>query len=127
MSALRPEPAPHAYPFRLVERAEVIDAKRVALVLSSANDTLLPAGEWPVTLVAEALAQAILHVVAPPATSEIRLVGLDRVRLLQPVGPGARLEVEVAEQARLAALRRFACRALQGGALAATAEVTVSS
>jgi 3-hydroxymyristoyl/3-hydroxydecanoyl-(acyl carrier protein) dehydratase len=126
VSAPPPEALPHAYPFRLVERSEVIDGRRVALVLATANGSEPLGAEWPVTLVAEAMAQAILLVVRPPSTSELRLVGLNKVRLLQPVRPGSRLEVEVEEQAAFAPLRRYACRAHSGGALAATAEITVS-
>jgi hypothetical protein len=120
------DPLPHAFPFRLVERAEVTDGGRVALVLATANGGLLPRDEWPVTLVAEALAQAILLVVRPAGNGVLRLVGLDGVRLLQPVRPGSRLEVEVKETAAFAPLRRYGCRAHLGGALAAVAEVTVS-
>ncbi len=126
MLARSPDRQPHAYPFRLVEKAELIDDRRVALVLATSNGSLLSGDEWPVTMVAEALAQAILHVIQPPQTDHVRLVGLDRVRLLQPVRPGARLEVEVEQQAAFMPLRRYACRAHLGGALAATAEITVS-
>ncbi len=125
MSAPPPE-LPHSYPFRLVERAEVIGGQRVALVLATANGSLLPNGEWPVTLVAEALAQAILMVFESPRAADLRLVGLNKVRLLQRVFPGARLEVAVEQLAVFAPLRRYGCRAHQGGALAATAEITVS-
>jgi len=121
-----PEALPHAYPFRLVERAELIAGGRVALVLATANGSRPPGDEWPVTMVAEAMAQAILLVVPPPSTSDLRLVGLNKVRLLQPVRPGSRLEVAVEELAAFAPLRRYACRAHSGGALAATAEITVS-
>jgi 3-hydroxymyristoyl/3-hydroxydecanoyl-(acyl carrier protein) dehydratase len=100
--------------------------KRAAVVLATAGGFLTGAAEWPVTLVAEALAQAILAVVQPPRRDTLRLVALHEVRLLQPVWPGARLEVEVEERAVFAPLRRYACRALQGGALAATAEITVA-
>lgn len=126
MPAPRSDRVPHAYPFRLVERAELIDGKRIALVLATAGGSLLPCDEWPVTLVAEAIAQAILHVTAPADLDNVRLVGLDHVRLLQPVRPGSRLEVEVEQQAAFAPLRRFTCRAHQGGGLAATADVTVA-
>jgi len=122
-----PERLPHTFPFRLVERAEVLDEKRVALVLATSNTGLLPRDDWPVTLIAEALAQAILIVSPPPKMGDLRLVGLNRVRLLQPVRPGSRLEVEVELLAVFPPLRRYSCRAHLGGALAATAEVTVSA
>jgi 3-hydroxymyristoyl/3-hydroxydecanoyl-(acyl carrier protein) dehydratase len=96
------------------------------VVLASAGGALTGAAPWPVTLVAEALAQAIVVVMRPPRRDALRLVALNEVRLLQPVGPGARLEVEVEERAAFAPLRRYACRAVLGGALAATAEITVA-
>jgi hypothetical protein len=126
VSARLPDPLPHQFPFRLVERSEVIDGEHVAIVLGTAGGAALPDTEWPVTLVAEALAQAILLVVPYRAGGEIRLVGLDEVRLLQPVRPGTRLEVEVEERAVFGTLRRYSCRARTGGALAASAEITVS-
>jgi len=121
-----PEALPHAFPFRLVERAERVGERRVAVVLASAAGFLAGVSEWPVTLVAEAMAQAILVAVGAPHRDAPRLVALNEVRLLQPVRSGARLEIEVEERAVFAPLRRYACRALQAGALSATAEITVA-
>ncbi len=126
MSPPRPDPLPHEYPFRLVERAEVSEGGRVALVLATADGNVAPDDDWPVTLVAEVLAQSILLVAARPAGTAPRLVALDGVRLLQAVRAGSRLEVEVEERGSYASLRRYSCRARTGGALAATAEITVS-
>jgi 3-hydroxymyristoyl/3-hydroxydecanoyl-(acyl carrier protein) dehydratase len=126
VSAPRPDGLPHRFPFRLVERAEFTGEKRLAVVLATAGGFLSATAEWPVTLVAEALAQAIVLAVDPPRRCDLRLVALNEVRLLQPIRPGARLEVEVEERSVYLPLRRYACRAMQGGALAATAEVTVS-
>ena len=120
------DPVPHQFPFRLVERAERLGAGRVAVVLGTANGALTYTATWPVTLVAEALAQAILLVVAPETTAAPRLVSLDHVELCQPFGAGDRVEVTVAELAAFGGLRRYACRALRSGALAALADVTVS-
>ena len=80
------------------------------------------------TLVAEAIAQSILIVAAAGGrdAGTPRLVGIDGVRLLQPVTAGDRLEIEVDSAACYAQLRRFTCRAVKAGALAAVAEVTVS-
>ena len=123
-----PDTLPHGYPFRLVERAEEAGERRTAVVLASAGGFLAPGVAWPVTLVAEAIAQSIL-VVAAPGGRDVgtpRLVGIDGVRLLQPVTAGDRLEIEVDRPVGYAKLRRFTCRAVKAGALAAVAEVTVS-
>lgn len=117
---------PHQFPFRLVERAEALGENRCAIVLGTADGFLTYERAWPVTLVAEALAQAILLVFAPSGGSPLRLVSLDRVELCRPFGAGDRLEVVVSELATFGALHRYLCRALRGGALAAVAEVTVS-
>ena len=99
---------------------------RLAVVLSTADGALTGTGPWPVTLVAEALAQAILLVARPSPQGALRLVGLDRVTVYQSLEPGDRLEVEVEELGAFGQLRRYACRSRRGGGLAATAEVTVS-
>ena len=124
MSAHRPDRLPHAFPFRLVERAERVGAGRIAVVLATAGGTLTATSEWPVTLVVEAMAQAILIAVDPPRRGALRLVALNGVRLLQPVRSGSRLEIEVEERAVFGPLRRYACRALQAGAVTATADIT---
>lgn len=99
----------------------------MGLVLATADGFLSRGQPWPVTLVAEALAQAILVVFPPMAADRLRLVGLDRVMLRRAVGAGDRLEVEVEEQGSFGKVRRYYCRALCGGSLTATAEITVTS
>jgi len=126
VSAAAPERLPHEHPFRLVERVEEGTRGRYAVVLATAGGTLAGPGGWPVTLVAEALAQAILLVVRPERTDALRLVGLKNVLLYQQLMPGDRLEIEVEELGVFGELRRYACRAYRAGALAAVAEVTVS-
>ena len=121
------EALPHQFPFRLVEKAEAIGPGTVAISLVSAGDCFKRISPLPVTLVAEALAQAILLVVRPQQPRALRLVGLDAVSLTQPVQPGDRLEVEIRELGAFGVLRRYACRATRAGALAACAEVTVTS
>ncbi|MEW6338015.1 MAG: hypothetical protein ACOY3Y_05980 [Acidobacteriota bacterium] len=79
------------------------------------------------SLVAEALAQAILLVSPPADVSSLRLVAVDAARILQPLEAGDRVEVEAHEIGRFGPLRRYACRAVLSGALAAVAEITVSS
>lgn len=126
MSTTSPEGLPHEYPFRLVERVEQGPHSCHAVVLATAGGTLVGTDGWPVTLVAEALAQAILLVVRPQKTDALRLVGLKNVFLYQNFTPGDRLEIEVEELGVFGELRRYACRAHRAGALAAVAEVTVS-
>lgn len=127
MSPRQPESIPHAFPCRLVERAEEGTVGKVAVVLGTAGGALTGTGTWPVTLVAEALAQAILLVVRPERQDNLRLIGLDGVRVIQPVSPGDRLEVDVTETGDFGALRRYHCRALRAGGLVAVADVTVRS
>jgi 3-hydroxymyristoyl/3-hydroxydecanoyl-(acyl carrier protein) dehydratase len=126
VSAATPERLPHEYPFRLVERVEEGPRGRHAVVLATGGGTLAGPLGWPVTLVAEALAQAILLVVRPQKANVLRLVGLKNVLLYQQLMPGDRLEIEVEELGVFGELRRYACRAHRAGALAAVAEVTVS-
>jgi hypothetical protein len=117
---------PHVFPFRLVERSEERNGRRVAVVLGTVDGALATPGPWSASLVAEALAQAVLLNV-PRATGRTPwLAGLDGVELLQPIGAGDRLEVETQLEGSFGGLHRFACRALSGGALAAVAHVTVA-
>ncbi len=95
-------------------------------MLATANGAATGSEAWPPTLVAEALAQAILVVARPERLGALRLVGLDGVAVFQPLTPGDRLEVEVRELGAFGALRRYRCRGLRGGGLAAVADVTVS-
>ena len=126
MSPRVPENLPHQFPLRLVERVEPGSNGAVAVALATADGALTGSGPWPVTLVAEALAQAILLVVQPARQGTLRLVGLDNVVMYQTLEPGDRLEVEVEELGVFGELRRYRCRGHRGGALAALAEVTVS-
>jgi 3-hydroxymyristoyl/3-hydroxydecanoyl-(acyl carrier protein) dehydratase len=126
VSARTPEQIPHEFPLRLVERVEEGPHGRLTVVLATANGALTGPGQWPITLVAEALAQAILLVVQPTRPDAPRLVALDRVVLYQALEPGDRLEIEVEELGAFGELRRYACRGVRGGGLAATAEITVS-
>jgi hypothetical protein len=122
-----PDAVPHEYPFRFIERVEGEPSDRLAVALASAGGFLTGSGPWPLTLVAEALAQAILLVRPPAGGGTLRLVALDRVSQAQPLFAGDRLEVEVHELGAFGLLRRFSCYATRGGAFAAAAEITVSS
>ncbi len=126
MSATASDRFPHGYPFRFVERVEPGRGEPRAVVLATAGGTLSGVAPWPVTIAAEALAQAVLLLARPARTASLRLVGLGDVRLHQGIFPGDRLEVEIEEQGKFGELRRYLCRAHRAGALAATAEVTVS-
>lgn len=99
----------------------------MALVLATGGGALTGTRAWPVSLVAEALAQAILLVFPPADASSLRLVGIDKARIVQPLEAGDRVEVEAEELGRFGPLRRYACRAVRSGSLAAVAEITVSS
>lgn len=118
---------PQSFPFRLVERVEQLGEGRAAIVLPTAGGALQAAQALPVTLVGEALAQAILLLEPPPSGGVPRLVGIDHVELVRPVMAGDRLEVSASLTATFGGLRRYACRALAGGALTAVAEVTVAA
>lgn len=118
---------PHSFPFRLVERIERKGERRVVLVLGTADGFLSGVAPWPVTLVAEALAQSILLAEPPPRTDRLRLAGLHAVALYQQVTAGDRLDVEVQPVGALGELRRYRCRATRAGALVALADVTVTS
>lgn len=118
---------PHTFPCRLVEKLEIVGEARVAIVLGTAGGALTGIGPWPVTLVAEALAQAILLVEPPERRDGLRLVGLREVEVLQPPEAGDRIEVDVIAEGSFGALRRYSCRARKDGALVAMARITVSS
>jgi 3-hydroxymyristoyl/3-hydroxydecanoyl-(acyl carrier protein) dehydratase len=118
---------PHAFPFRLVERSETVGERQVVIVLSTAAGFLRRNEPWPVTLVAEVLAQAILLLDPPERLERARLAALQNVSLLQEVVAGDRLLVEVEPLGSLGGLRRYRCRATRGGASVALADVTVTS
>jgi hypothetical protein len=120
------EPLPHRFPFRFVERLDEGGSGKVAIVLGTGAGAATATEPWPATLVAEALAQAILVVTRPERLGALRLVGLDGVSVFQPLTPGDRLEVEVRELGAYGSLRRYRCRGLRAGGLAAVADVTVS-
>ena len=96
------------------------------MALATADGFLAGVRPWPVTLVAEALAQAILLLDPRRDEAALRLVGLDAVTLDQALIAGDRLEIEVCELAAFGRLRRYSCRASSRGAPAAAAEITVA-
>jgi len=118
---------PHTFPSRLIERLERRGDGKVVLVLATADAFLRRARPWPVTLVAEALAQSILLADPPLRLEHLRLAGLDNVALLQEVLAGDRLEVKVDRVGEFGELRRYRCQATRAGAVVALADVTVSS
>lgn len=79
----------------------------------------------PITVLTEAMAQAILLLDPPEATDRLRLVGVDKAALRQEVHAGDRLEVTCRPEGGFGNLRRYTCRALRGGSLVAEAIITV--
>ncbi len=127
MSRSLPEPLPHRFPFRLVDTVAMDADRGSAVVLLSAGDFFAGSGPWPVTLVAEALAQSILLLHGrETSVRRLRLVAIHGARILAPLAAGDRIEVETAETAAFGPMRRYTCRAVRSGALAATAEITVA-
>lgn len=120
-------PVPHVFPFRLIERGERLGDREVVLVLGTAGGFLRTTEPWPVTLVAEALAQAILFLDPPESVDRLRLAALHNVRLAQQMTAGDRVVVDVEPLGALGELRRYRCRASRGGAMVALADVTVTS
>ncbi len=51
---------PHGFPCRLVETAGLVGEGQAAVVLATADGMLTGTSPWPATLLAEAMAQAIL-------------------------------------------------------------------
>lgn len=117
---------PHQFPFRLVERAEVKGGKEIAVVLGTGGGFLTVGEAWSASLVAEALAQAILLFKKPEDFQKLRLAAFNRVVVHRPIGAGDRLEIEAEELAVFGSMRRYRCQARCGGALAASAEITVT-
>jgi hypothetical protein len=122
----QPSTIPHQFPFRLVEKTETRHDGETVVVLGTGGG-FLPVGEpWSVSLVAEALAQAILLLKMPEDFKKLRLAALNRVVVHRQIVAGDRLEVKVEEIAVFGSIRRYVCQARCGGALAASAEVTVT-
>jgi acyl dehydratase len=122
-----PRATPHTFPCRLVETVTAAGEGRSAVVLATADGMLTGPSAWPATLLTEAMAQSILLLDPPEDMAALRLVGLDDVRVLRAVTPGDRVEVAVEKVAVFGRLRRYRCTGRCGGAVAVTAQVTVSS
>ena len=121
MSRRQPEGSiPHERPFRFIETR----ATGPVVLPSAAAWESIP---WnlPVTLVAEAMAQAILVADPPPAGARLKLLGLDQVVLRQSIEAGQQLEVEVQREVRFQNMARYYCRMLAAGKLAAEGRITV--
>lgn len=120
MSRRQPDTLPHRPPFRFAERQG-----ETVVVLPTVGAFESCPFPVPLTMLTEALAQAILLADPPACQERLRLVAIDRATLKQEVGPGDRLAVECRKEASFGNLRRYACRALRGGALVAEVTVTV--
>ncbi len=120
MSRRQPDPLPHQPPFRFAERKgeEVV----VVPAAGAAESFPFPV---PLTMLTEAMAQAILLSDPPEHSEGLRLVAIDQASLRQEVNAGDRLSVVCRKEASFGKLRRYACRALRGGSLVAEVTVTV--
>lgn len=120
MSRRQPDTLPHQPPFRFAEsKGETV------VVLPSVGASESFPFPVPLTMLTEAMAQAILLADPPACKENLRLVAIDQAALRQEVWPGDRLSVVCQKEATFGNLRRYACRALRGGALVAEVTVTV--
>ena len=102
------EAVPHRFPFRW-SRSWTSRRRRLRIVLGTARDA--DRNEpWPVTLVAEALAQAILLVEPPDRSASSASVGCSRRLAAASGGAGDRLRGGGRFGRVLGALRRYRCR-----------------
>ncbi len=120
MSRRQPDTLPHQPPFRFAERQG-----ETVVVLPSVGASESFPFPVPVTMLTDAMAQAILLADPPAHREQLRLVAIDQATLKQEVHPGDRLAVVCRKEATFGRLRRYACRALRGGALVAEVTVTV--
>lgn len=120
MSRRRPDTLPHQPPFRFAESK----GEKVMVLPSIAAAESFPF-PVPLTMLTEAMAQAILLSDPPEHQEHLRLVAIDHATLKQEVWPGDRLTLACRREAAFGKLRRYACRALRGGSLVAEVTVTV--
>lgn len=120
MSRRQPDTLPHQPPFRFAE-----SQGETVVVLPSAGAAESFPFPVPLTMLTEAMAQAILLTDPPEHREHLRLVAIDHATLKQEVCPGDRLAVVCRKEAAFGKLRRYACRALRGGSLVAEVTVTV--
>lgn len=120
MSRRQPDPLPHQPPFRFAEGKG--NTVLVLPTLGASESLPIPV---PLTLLTEAMAQAILLADPPAAQDRLRLVGVDEALLMQEVQAGDRLEVVCHREGGFGRLRRYFCRALRGGSVVAQAKITV--
>ena len=115
---------PHAHPFRMIDVVLELERERCTTVKSVTTDEVVrddPAaagGRYPLSLLAEAMAQAAVPLGGIPggdhSQAEIEerpgrgvLAGIDRLRLLQPVRPGDRLLITATVLGRQGPLLRI--------------------
>jgi len=115
---------PHAHPFRMIDVVLDLERERCTTVKSVTADEVVrddsetAAGRYPLSLLAEAMAQAAVPLggipggePAPAAPEEPCgrgvLAGIDRLRLLRPVRPGDRLLITATVLGRQGALLRI--------------------
>ena len=115
---------PHAHPFRMIDVVLELERERCTTVKSVSADEVVrddpeaTAGCYPLSLLAEAMAQAAVPLggiadgdparAAPEGPSGRGvLAGIDRLRLLRPVRPGDRLLITATVLGRQGALLRI--------------------
>lgn len=125
---------PHRYPFLLVDRVlEVEEGQRLKAIKNvTINEPFFP-GHFPVkpvmpgVLIIEALAQATgllaMETVSQADDAVYYLVGVDKARFKQPVGPGDQLVLEVELIKRRREIWVFSGVASVDGVMAARAEI----
>ena len=135
---------PHAHPFRMLDVILELERERCTVVKAVTLDEVIrdeaEAGRYPLSLLAEAMAQSAVPLgglpdddscAAPAArTGRGRLAGIDSLRLHRPVGPGDRLLITatvLGRQGPLLRIRSVAERAdaPPGEALVAEGEFTI--
>lgn len=118
---------PHAYPFRLLERASGPDGRPV-LAWTVAGSLARGAGEVPATLAVEMMAQAALAALPGGAAGAASasepggvppprgmLAGLDGIEVHRPLVAGDRLTAEAALVGRLGRLLKVHVRLVAAG------------
>ncbi len=108
---------PHQPPFRFAEGGPSL--------LATAGAAESFPQPLTATILAEAMAQAILLADPPPPGVNLRLAGLDGLVVRQQVHAGEKLWVKVEKEASFGTLARYYCRVVSAGRLVACGRITV--
>lgn len=130
---------PHRYPFLLVDRViESSETSLTAIKNVTVNEPFF-VGHFPKrpvmpgVLIVEALAQAsLIHAfqvlgMEPNPNTLYYFVGIDRARFKRPVEPGDQLLLKTVLKRRMKGIWMFACEALVGEEVCATADIMCAS